>query len=81
MMKIEDQAKMGVRFDDESSPLSIFSAHATAGHGSEEVMKLRTDNLRLKQLVAELLIENQQLRQRYCGPRKDGPAGSHHSDN
>ena len=69
MMKIDDQIKMGIRFDDESSPPSFFSAHATAGQGADEIPKLRTENLRLKQLVAELLIENQQLRQRYCGSR------------
>ena len=70
-MKIDDQMKMGIRFDfdDESSPPSFFSAHATTGPGTEEILKLRTESLRLMQLVAELLIENQQLRQRYCGSR------------
>jgi len=75
MMKIDDQMKMGIRLDDESSPPSFFSAHATAGQGVEEIPKLRTENLRLKQLVAELLIENQQLRQRYGVSRDASYAG------
>jgi hypothetical protein len=81
MMKSEDAVRMGARIDDDASPPSIFSAPATAGLGAEEVMKLKTENLRLKQLVAELLVENQQLRQRNCGSRTSGPSMGHHNDN
>jgi hypothetical protein len=79
MMKSEDAVRMGVRIDDDASPPSIFSA--TAAHGAEEVMKLKIENLRLKQLVAELLVENQELRQRNCGSQTSGPPAGHHSDN
>jgi hypothetical protein len=80
-MKSEDAVRMGVRIDDDASPPSFFATHATASHGADEFMKLSTENLRLKQLVAELLVENQQLRQRYRVSRTDGPSAGHHSDN
>jgi hypothetical protein len=80
MMKSEDTVRMGIQIDDDPSPPSFFSAHAAVSHRAEEVIKLRTENLRLKQLVAELLIENQQLRQRNCGPRTDGSSTSHRID-
>jgi hypothetical protein len=42
------------------------------GSGSlEEIVKLGTENVRLQRLVAELLAENQQLRQRYCSSLRD----------
>jgi hypothetical protein len=42
-------------------PLSLGSA--------DEMGKLRSENFRLQLLVAELLVENQQLRQRNCGSK------------
>ena len=36
---------------------------------ADEMGKLRSENLRLQLLVAELLVENQQLRQRNCGSK------------
>jgi hypothetical protein len=81
MMKNEDAVRMNVRIDDDASPPSFFPVQATASHAAEETMKLRTENLRLKQLVAELLVENQQLRQRFCGSRTSVPPKAHPSDN
>jgi hypothetical protein len=62
-MKSEEQVRMDVRVHDDLSP-PVFSSRA-AGVAAEEVMQLRTENVRLQRLVAELLVENQQLRQRY----------------
>jgi hypothetical protein len=83
-MKSEDQVKSNVgvqsvqvqnlqvqsQVQEELTPPPFSaSALATTGGHAEETMKLRTENNRLQRLVAELLIENQQLRQRYCGSR------------
>ena len=68
-MKSEDQVRTGFPAHDELLPPS-FSAHVPTGGHLEEVVKLRTENFRLQRLVAELLVENQQLRQRYCGSPK-----------
>ena len=38
--------------------------HANAGGDADEIAKLRVENARLQQIVAELLISNQQLRRR-----------------
>lgn len=68
-----NQDRTGVEFlnRDELSFLPL-SGRPTANSDSEEILKLMTENVRLQHLVAELLIENQHLRQRHCGPRKDG---------
>jgi hypothetical protein len=52
-------------------PLPPFAAHGLAGGQSDEIVKLGTENIRLQRLVAELLVENQRLRQRYCSDRRD----------
>ncbi len=67
-----NQDRTGVDFlnrDELSFP--PLSGRPTASGDSEEMLKLMTENVRLQHLVAELLIENQQLRQRHCGPRKE----------
>ena len=74
-MKSQDPVRTGFPAHDEL-PLSSLSAQAHAGAPIEETVKLKTENFRLQRLVAELLIENQQLRQRYCGP----PADPRHAD-
>jgi hypothetical protein len=70
-MKHEEQARMDVRIHDELSP-QVFSSRAAGGVSAEEVMQLRTENVRLQRLVAELLVENQQLRQRYGCSKTSG---------
>jgi hypothetical protein len=67
-MKSEEQVRMDGRVHDDLSP-PVFSSRAADGVSAEEVMRLRTENVRLQRLVAELLVENQQLRQRYGCPR------------
>ena len=62
-MKSEEQVRMDVRVHEDLSP-PVFSSRAPGG-SADEVMQLRTENIRLQRLVAELLVENQQLRQRY----------------
>jgi hypothetical protein len=71
-MKREDQlgTRVGVQ-DDFSLPALSSRAPGGSGGHTEEIVKLRTENVRLQRLVAELLVENQQLRQRYCGSRAD----------
>jgi hypothetical protein len=49
-------------------PLPVFGA---GRGGSDETAKLESENVRLQRLVAELLIENQQLRQRNLVSRRD----------
>ncbi|HXC97478.1 MAG TPA: hypothetical protein VNU92_17395 [Edaphobacter sp.] len=49
-------------------PLSL-SARSLSPGNQDEMGKLRSENLRLQLLVAELLAENQQLRQRNCGSK------------
>lgn len=68
-MKSEDPATVGFPAHDEHS-VPPFPAHAIAGQNADEVMKLKTENIRLQRLVAELLVENQQLRERYYGSRR-----------
>jgi hypothetical protein len=62
-MKSEEQVRMDVRVHDDLAPPG-FSSRAPGG-SADEAMQLRTENIRLQRLVAELLVENQQLRQRY----------------
>jgi hypothetical protein len=47
--------------------IPTFGSHgpASAAGDAEEMAMLRLENARLQQLVAELLIANQQLRRRY----------------
>ena len=94
-MKSEDQARSSVRVQsvqvqnlqvqsqvqEEFPPPPLpASPRAIAGGHAEETMKLRTENNRLQRLVAELLIENQQLRQRYCGARSDRSSATPQAD-
>jgi hypothetical protein len=44
--------------------LPTFGSHATAPAEGDEIAKLRLENSRLQQIVAELLIANQHLRRR-----------------
>jgi hypothetical protein len=76
MTKSEDRLGTDLRSHDELSPPS-FSTHAVTSRNVDEIVKLRMDNVRLQRLVAELLVENQQLRQRYFGPRADDPSVVH----
>jgi hypothetical protein len=73
MTKSEDRSGTDLRFHDELSPPS-FSTHAVTSRNVDEIVNLRMDNVRLQRLVAELLVENQQLRQRYCGAKGAGPS-------
>ena len=70
MTKSEQTPEKGFSGHDEFSlqPLPVFGL---AKGSSDETAKLASDNVRLQRLVAELLIENQQLRQRYGVSRKD----------
>jgi hypothetical protein len=62
-MTSETRTKTGsLHYDERLHP--SFPRPAIASSDSDEVLKLRTDNARLQRLVAELLVENQQLRQR-----------------
>jgi hypothetical protein len=49
--------------------------HSNAGGDLEEIAKLQIENARLQQIVAELLIANQQLRRRIT---EAGGAPDHH---
>jgi hypothetical protein len=73
MTKSEQTPETGFSDHDEFS-LQPFSVFGRAKGGSDETAKLETENVRLQRLVAELLIENQQLRQRYGRPRTDSKA-------
>ena len=70
MTKSEQTPEKGFSGHDEFSlqPLPVFGL---AKGSSDETAKLASDNVRLQRLVAELLIENQQLRQRYGISQKD----------
>jgi hypothetical protein len=70
MTKSEQTPETGFSDRDEFS-LQPFPAFGRTKGGSDETAKLESDNVRLQRLVAELLIENQQLRQRYGMSRKD----------
>ncbi len=64
-MKSEAQTKEVLwRYNQLSIP--SFGSYPAAGCDAEELSKLRIENARLQQLVAELLIANQQLRRRYA---------------
>jgi hypothetical protein len=66
-MKVEQTIEAGFPVSGELPP--SLSARPLP-HGSlDEMGKLRSENLRLQLLVAELLAENQQLRQRNCGSK------------
>jgi hypothetical protein len=70
MMKSESQTRTDAfRYDELCIP--SLPSPAIPSRDLDEISKLKTDNTRLKQLVAELLIENQKLRQQFCGSRKD----------
>jgi hypothetical protein len=74
MMKNDDPPITDVLTRSER-PLPSFAAHVLTGGYPDEIVKLGTENIRLQRLVAELLVENQRLRQRYCGDRRDaGPS-------
>jgi hypothetical protein len=70
MMKNDDSSTTDVLTRNER-PLPSLATHGFAGGQSDEIVKLGTENIRLQRLVAELLVENQRLRQRYCGDRRD----------
>ncbi|MGH9596061.1 MAG: hypothetical protein ACRD3K_04600 [Edaphobacter sp.] len=70
-MKSEEQVRMDVRVQDDLSP-PVFSSRAQGSVSADEVMQLRAENVRLQCLVAELLVENQQLRQRYGCSKTSG---------
>lgn len=79
-MKSESHTRTGsLRYDEHPHP--SFSSPAIASRDSDEVLKLKTENVRLQRLVAELLIENQELRQKHCGSRRDAegaaPSAAH----
>jgi hypothetical protein len=64
MTKSEQTPERGFSGHDEflSRPLPVFGQ---AKGSADETAKLASENVRLQRLIAELLIENQQLRQRY----------------
>lgn len=70
MTKSELTPEKGFSGHDEfsSQPFPVFGL---AQGSSDETVILASENARLQRLVAELLIENQQLRQRYGISRKD----------
>ena len=70
MTKSEQTPEKGFSGPDEFS-LQPFPVFGHAKGSSDETAKLASENVRLQRLVAELLIENQQLRQRYGIARKD----------
>ena len=70
MTKSELAPEKGFSGHDEIS-LQQLPAFGRAQGSSDEMAKLTSENVRLQRLVAELLIENQQLRQRYGVSRKD----------
>ena len=70
MTKSEPTPEKGFSGHDEFS-LQPFPAFGLAQGSSDETAKLASENVRLQRLVAELLIENQQLRQRYGVSKKD----------
>jgi hypothetical protein len=81
-MTSETRTRTGsLRYDERLHP--SFPPPAIASSDSDEILKLRTDNARLQRLVAELLVENQQLRQRHCGSNSDAGfnSGSNSSSN
>jgi hypothetical protein len=66
-MKFEQTTEAAFPVSGELPPSLSARPHS---HGSaDEMGKLRSENLRLQLLVAELLVENQQLRQRNCGSK------------
>src|ERR1700733_3574455 len=70
MTKSEQTPEKGFSGHDEFS-LQPFPVFGQAKGSSDETAKLASENVRLQRLVAELLIENQQLRQRYGISQKD----------
>ena len=80
-VRVEHVQVQHVQVQEELSPppFSASVLSATGGH-AEETMKLRTENNRLQRLVAELLIENQQLRQRFCGSRSPHSSATPQAD-
>jgi hypothetical protein len=73
-MKSEQTSTPGLSAHDELLLPSLPSRALTHGN-SDELAKLKTENVRLQRLVAELLVENQQLRQRYCVPKTNAERG------
>lgn len=72
MMKSEQTPEKGFSGHDQVS-LQPFPVFGLAQGNSDETARLASENVRLQRLVAELLIENQQLRQRY-GLSQKAPA-------
>jgi hypothetical protein len=70
MTKREQTSETGFSGRDEFS-LQPFPVFPSAKGIADETAKLESENARLQRLVAELLIENQQLRQRYGVSRRD----------
>jgi hypothetical protein len=66
MMKSEDPARTG-SFHSGELPVPSLQSHAAAGSDIPQLLELKRENARLQQLVGELLVKNQQLRERYCG--------------
>ncbi len=66
-MKVEQTTEAVFSVSCELPP--SLSARPLPLSGADEMGKLRSENLRLQLLVAELLAENQQLRQRNCGSK------------
>jgi hypothetical protein len=66
MMKSEDPARRG-SFHSGELPVPSLQSHAAAGSDIPQLLELKRENARLQQLVGELLVKNQQLRERYCG--------------
>src|SRR5260370_18930150 len=70
MMKSEFQTRTDAfRYDEPCIP--SLPSSAIPSRVLDEFSKLKTDNARLQRLVAELLVENQKLRQQFCGSRRD----------
>jgi hypothetical protein len=83
MTKSEQTPEKGFSGNDEFS-LQPFPVFGHAKGSSDETAKLASENVRLQRLVAELLIENQQLRQRYGISQNDpgrAASASTESDN
>jgi hypothetical protein len=70
MMKSEDPATTSP-FHSGELPVPSLQSHAAAGSDIPQLLELKRENTRLQHLVGELLVKNQQLRERHGSVRHD----------